>query len=790
MTRALEWLLGLEHIRLERDAPLLLRWESSIEAWIVFVFGLLAAVAIAATYRAERLSRARRVALATIRCGIVALVVIMLCRPALVLQRNKIESSHVALVLDASLSMATQDAAAPAPTPSGKTSRLQAVQDVLLAEDATALRRLLELNAIQLYTFAGSAESSAFAGSADALPGLAEAIRATRADGVSTDLARAIEHVIEKGQGRRLAAVVLASDGRATQPTSLKDAIELAAGRQVPIYPVRVGSQDPVPDVEVGPLRAQDGVFVNDLLAVEAQLSARGLTQPTSVRVNLIEDKTGNIVAFENITVEPSAPAAVVELRTKLTRGGSARFRVEAVGLPDEHNMENNVDRVDVTILEGGLRVLYVEGYPRYEYRYLKNALLREPTLQLSAYLLEADEQFVQEGAEAIRRFPDTPEELGRFDLILFGDVDPRGGWLTAAQMNMLLDFVGHEGGGFGLIAGERAAPHRFLGTPLERLLPVAIDPGFQGRYDAALTTGFDPRLTPEGRRNRLLRFTADREANVGLLDSLPELFWIARTLGPKPGASVLLEHPTLRTLSGSMPVVVTGRYGAGKLFFQATDDTWRWRRHTGELLHDTYWIHVVRELMRDSRGSPDRRFVLRTDRRTYPYGVSVRAEVQLFDPQLLGEHQDRVEITASEREGERELPVAKFDALRISPQSNVFEGIYVPPRPGGFSIEAGGIAPLPGERSASVLFRVDRPDVETRRPEADHETLGRIAAATGGRVLDLSDLTEGLAGIRDRSVQIPDDVVETLWDSKLVWWIFLLMISMEWGLRKAFGLL
>ena len=132
----------------------------------------------------------------------------------------------------------------------------------------------------------------------------------------------------------------------------------------------------------------------------------------------------------------------------------------------------------------------------------------------------------------------------------------------------------------------------------------------------------------------------------------------------------------------------------------------------------------------------------------------------------------------------------ARFEVHRISPQSSIFESAYVPPHPGGFSLEASDIPPRPGDRTASVLVRVERPDLEARRPEADHDALQRIAAATGGQVLELDRLDAEFAAIRDRSVQIPDDVIETLWDSKLILVLFVLMISTEWGLRKAFGLL
>ncbi len=802
--RLIEWLLDLQNIRLGRDAPLLLRWERSIPAWALFAGALLVLAWIVWVYRRERTTTARRLCLAALRGGVIALVAAVLCRPSLVLQRNRIETSHIALLVDTSQSMAAREREPDADTPPDSNlttpmqpvplatlpSRLERIQKGMLDDDAAALRKLLLHNGVQLYAFSASVEPVGAAGGSQSLGTLVQAVNDLRAEGVSTDLARAVQQVIEKTQGRRLAAIVLASDGRATQPGNLKDALDLAAGRQVPIYPLRVGSPEPIRDLEVGPLSAQDGVFVNDILAIEAQLTSRGLTEPTSVRVDLLDDRNGGLVATENVVLDPTTGSTRVELRTKAARGGVARYRVEARALPGEQNVENNVDRIDATVLEGGLRVLFVEGYPRYEYRYLKNALLREATIQVSALLLEADEQFIQEGAEPIRRFPDTPEELGRFDVVLFGDVDPRSGWLTAAQMNMLLDFVGNEGGGFGLIAGERGAPHRFRGTPLERLIPVSVDPGFVGRYDAPLTGGFQPRLTADGRRSRVLRFAADRETNAALFETLPEWYWFARTLGPKPGASVLLEHPTARTATGPMPLTVTGRYGAGRLFFQASDESWRWRRHTGELLHDSYWVHVARELMRDRRGASDRRYILRTDRRTYAYGGAVRAQIEVLDPQLLNQHPEQIELTLSERAGSGAEPaVARFDAARISPQSNIFEAAYVPPRPGGYAVEASGVARVSTEHATSVLIRVDRPDLEGRRPEADHETLERIAAATGGRVLELDQLAEGFAAIRDRSVQIPDDLVEPLWDSKLVLAIFALMISLEWGLRKAFGL-
>jgi len=258
------------------------------------------------------------------------------------------------------------------------------------------------------------------------------------------------------------------------------------------------------------------------------------------------------------------------------------------------------------------------------------------------------------------------------------------------------------------------------------------------------------------------------------------------------------------------MPLMVLARYGAGRVFFQATDDTWRWRRFrvgatpAGELLHDMYWVQIARMLAPARRIAQDPRFTVRTDRRSYPFGGRVRVEVEVFDSQLLGQVTDALHLVLTDVTGpvsEQGTPpraddrqagfvMTRFDAGRRSPESPIFEAALTPARPGRYMIHVEDFPPPPGERAAGASLRVDRPDVETRRPEADHETLQQIAESTGGRVFELDELESGFAEIKDRRAQIPDDIVEPLSDSKLVLLLFVLIISVEWSLRKGFGLL
>jgi hypothetical protein len=821
----IEWLFDLERIRFGEDAPLLLRWANPIEAWMLFCVALAAGAWIVVVYHREATGVGRRVGLASLRCAVVALVVAILCQPVLVLQRNRVEPSYVVLAVDTSQSMSWSDvyedpelaqsvlsgAGLASAADLDGMSRLELVRRALLGADAAPLRSVLARNGLQVIAFDAATEVRGLYRSTDTatLADMAAALQALTADGSTTDVARAIGESIEKSQGRRLAAVILATDGQSTQPTSLKDALDLAGGRQIPVFPIRFGSPRRPRDVELTLVRAPDTVFVNDVLVVQATVDASGLSEPTEVEVRLVDEGHGATVATEAATLTPAdsdagpAGAQTILLRFRPAQTGRLRLRVEVPPLANEWITENNAESIEVGVIDDRIRVLYVDGYPRYEYRYLKNALLREPTVDLSVLLLQADDRFVQEGTVPIRRCPDSLEELSRFDVVLFGDVDPGGVWLGDAQMEMLTKFVGEQGGGFGLIAGEQAAPQRFADTVLEKLIPVELDPTYIGRYEGNLQTGFALRLTRDGRQSRVFQLAADPQESAQLVSALPEMYWLARTLGAKPGATVLAEHATQQTLAGLygsrpalLPVIVTGRYGAGKLFFQATDDTWRWRRGNGEFFHDAYWVQVVRELMPDAHAGRDRRLSIRTDQRIYDFAAPVHTTVEFFDPELLTEQGDTVRVAPAASDGLAIADLEPFEAHRLGPDANRFEGTFVPPQPGRYVLtlpdvrnRSGGVGST-AEPVTSAWIRVRRPAPEMRRIEADHAALERIASATGGHVVDLDELEAEFARIRDRSVQIPDDVTEPLWDSKLAFILFIFLICTEWGLRKASGLL
>ena len=373
----LEWLLGLDNIRLERDAPLLLKWGVELPAWVLVCLAIIALTWIVGIYRRERAPLSRKIVPAVLRAGLIALIVAVLCQPSLVLEQNRTEPSHVALLVDTSQSMATRDAYADVelaesmirgagldtPEELSSWSRLDLVQAALLSNNAAALANLLERNGTRLCSFAATIEPRAFAGSPDALPTLVEQLQQLEPDGRQTDLAGALRRTIEEAPGRRLAAILLASDGQLTEPAGLSGVIELARGRKVPAFRSEWARRsDRSTSSSVRSALRIPSLSTTSLPSTRT-LSAYGIVEATPVTLRLIDDRSGAVVASQEVTLDPDATAQGVELRFKPTRTGQFRYRVEADKLPLERTVANNAALVDLTVVDDHLRVLYVDGF-------------------------------------------------------------------------------------------------------------------------------------------------------------------------------------------------------------------------------------------------------------------------------------------------------------------------------------------------------------------------------------------------------------------------------------------
>src|SRR5205085_10212902 len=272
------------------------------------------------------------------------------------------------------------------------------------------------------------------------------------------------------------------------------------------------------------------------------------------------------------------------------------------------------------------IKVLYVEGYARYEYRFVKTLLERESdrdkrnkTIDLKVLLLDADSEYASEDKSALADFP-TRDELNAYDVIVLGDVDPKDPKVGEKNLQHVAAFVKERGGGFLMIAGARYSPHAYRDSPLRDILPIQVTSAVQPEGD--YTNGYCPELTAVGRFHPIFRFSPDEAGNTAIWNHLPEIYWWSEGYRVQPAAEVLLMHPkrpaadARRTAAGESghPLMVQQFVGAGRSMFFGFDESWRWRFRENELHFNQFWIQTVRYLARSRLGRID----LRVDRQTF----------------------------------------------------------------------------------------------------------------------------------------------------------------------------
>lgn len=797
MTRLLEWLLSLEHIRLARDAPLSLRLASPPAPWMLAAGVVLVVLLVSLAYRMERVGKVTRWVLAFCRLSAILVVMGLASRPVLVLSRNHVAPSVVAVALDRSASMATADETA------DETSKAAGARSTRWASalraasgDAGVVAQLAKTHEVGVWSFAESALPIATARGSASRAAIESQVASDHPSGAASDLASALSAILDAARGRRLAGVVLLSDGRQTSATAIDPVLTEAAERHVPVHVIALGSTEPRRDVALQGVTCESEAILRDLVAVQARLNVTGYDRPTPVVLELRDEAGNSLLAKARVDLNPAPAANDVELRFRPTRAGMMTLRLTVLPAEQDDDPSNNEARTMVRVHDRKLRVLYVESEPRFEYRYLKNTILRESTFESSILLLSAAQNFAQEGTHPIRRFPVSPEELNAYHVIILGDVDPRGDWIGPDALRLLTDFVSVRGGGLCFIAGERAMPFKLHNTALEKLLPIRIDPQFFGRYDAPLSEAFTPQLTAVGQRHRLFRFGsltaatdassaagADSSDSSHAIAELPGWYWNARVAGAAPGAEVLAAHPTVMAGDEPMPLAVLGRYGNGRVFYLGSDDSWRWRRGRGEFAYDAFWVETIRLLARHSLLGPEQRWRLETERREVELGSPVRFRLTSLDAAATAE---RVMVQIRDAGDE---PIETTALERLAPDSTIYAAEWFPPRAGSYSAVAqtsdeGAEGSVPG-----VTFGAQPSDAERRDPTADYAMLREIAQRTGGKLWRPGDSAKIAAALPDRSVLVPDDVTEPLWDTRLALLLFVLPISLEWIIRKTKGL-
>ena len=757
-------LLGVDSIPAASEG-VQLGFEHPLPPW-----GWALAIAASATlawlaYRRLSGPVAARAALASIRGCFLMLLVVLLAAPELVLPRERVERDRVALLIDRSESLLVTDAIADA----------SGVRETREAQLRTALSQSVE----SIAEIGGGHDLFWLGFHADAFPLPVDATvpEASLGEptGTRTRLARALGAALDAAEGRPLAAIVVASDGRSA------DAIDRGLLRRLEdsgaaVFAIPLGSAEPLGDLAIAEVEAPTQAFVDDEIPILVTLASSGAPPRGPVEVRLVDEATSDELASR--TIDPSRIGEAVVLTTRSDEAGSRRWRVEVDAGEADLLAANDRRGFEIGLIDRPLRVLYIDGYPRWEYRYLKNLLVREDSIESSVMLLSADRDFAQEGNLPLARLPRSPEEFAAYDLVVLGDVP--AGFFSPEQLEMLRELVSSRGAGLLLLAGPRYAPRAWAGTPLEEMLP------FSGPLSLP-TIDRDVSMRPSllAAREGLLGgpSAADETSGWPIEVSDPEARWAklrwAQEIDPerlKPAAETIAE-----TIEGD-PLLVRMRYGAGQVVYLATDETWRWRYGRGETLQERFWIPLLRLLGRDAIASSGEAISLRVSPGRIAMGERATIELELSDARAI-----EIDLPAAavkierngESEGERSLPRTAVGLHAAAWEPSV-TGLH------RIELTEPDLVRLAGGRVFAEV-EVVRPDDEWRRPESDHATLSEIASATGGGMVEPT--AEGLRSlperIPDRSVIVPIPIRESIWASPLALGLAVVLLGVEWVGRR-----
>jgi hypothetical protein len=726
---------------------------------------------------------------------------------------------------------------APLPLPAGPT-RLELAHALLTRKGADWLDRLLNEKQVRVHLLtvdevtrelaADLREPAAAERAREELAKLPELLMADEAGkltasrrlGNESRLGDGVKEVLRRFKGGSLAAVIMVTDGVTTAGDELPKAAREAARDGVPLYLIGMGDPRQSPDLALSTLEVEDVVTKGDRLVFQARLTARGSVPPGQVPVVLYEKVGDKLIerARPWVTPDPSGNPVPVTVTHTPTEAGEKVFVLEVPAVEGEKERENNrLERAVLVTEPRPVRVLFIEGRPRYDFRFAKVLFEREAeagggrAVEFRTVLLDASPGWAatDKSAEPLKlrkgELP-TRTELFEFDVVVLGDFDPKQTLRSPNEaLRDLADFVRTEGKGLLVLAGEHFNPAAFADTPLADVLPVVPSdaPPRRTPDDHPITDGYRPRLTPIGQRHPLFRFAPDDAESARVWSRLPPLLWYAKGYTRKLTATVLAAHPD-RPAEGEFageahPLVLQQFVGAGRVLFVGFDETWRWRfrvdedRDRAATPFNSFWVQAVRGLARSRvervRLKLDKQTAYRRDER-----VVVSAEFPADAPDPGPNTAVRVLVQRSPLPGAPTAGGTETQTLALARVEGAPVPTYraaLPRTPEGvyrFVLTDPGVPGEPPRAEAKVL----PPPSELDQLEMNAADLSAAATVSNGGFYTLASADRVLDDLKNLD-RIPLNQAGPplpLWNQPATFGLLLALLAAEWLLRKRERLL
>jgi uncharacterized membrane protein len=735
--------------------------------WLLVLFVLLAALGLAILLRARARSahpdqsavggtagtKITRLALIwSLEVATAAVLLTLLWQPALVVTELEPRQNIIAVLVDDSRSMSQKDNGSP---------REEQAAQALRSGVLTRLQRNFQT---RLYTFDST------------LKRIPDPDHIGPAAAPATHIGASLKQLVTQMEGLPLGAVVLLSDGDDNSGGVDRDAINALRSHRIPVHTVGFGAEQVPDDIEVDDVVVPTRALAGSRLSATVKFKQRGYAgRRSSLEVG---DGT-QVLSSREITLAADGHVQTENLMFNIGPAGAKALRFSVAPVAAEANRANNTLRRLVNVEPQPRRVLYFEGEPRWEYKFIRRAAEDDPMIQIVSMLRTTENKIYRQGVQSPEElaggFPTRAQDLFEYDALIIGSVD--AGYFNPAQQQLIHDFVDRRGGGLLLLGGRQSlADGVWGGSQVAPVLPVILP-------EARDTFHRDPAtvsLTTAGMDSVITRLVDDSANNVERWKKLPYLMDYQDPGKPKPGATVLAE---MHEGKHAMPLLVTENYGRGRTAVLATGGTWRWQMSLplGDKSHDLFWQQLLRWLVSGTRGR-------------------VIASVPIVT--LLDD--SHVEVTAEVRDKEYHPAADAHVTARVIGPGGLTASLEltpVPGRPGHF--QADWAAPAPGlyvadltaqrgaEEIGSDAVTFERQDgiAESFHTGQNRALLQELATSTGGRYIKPSELAGLAADIPYSRAGVSVRQTKELWNMPVVFLLILLLRAGEWLVRRKWGL-
>lgn len=696
------------------------------------------------------ISRTRSTVIWLAETLLIALVLFMLWHPAISVARLRPQQNVVAVLVDHSRSMGIADNGKP---------RLQEAEDLLNNQLYPDLAKKFQ---VRMYEFGRDAAR------------IDDAHRLV-ADDNATRIGDSLKHIASEAGTMPLGAIVVMTDGGDNTGGIDRDTIAQLKQLHVPVHTIGFGPDHFAKDVEIVDVATPARALAQSRLRARVAIRQHGYA---GQKAKLIVREDNHAIAEQQILLKPDAEQS----ETVVFNAGAAgahTFQIGVEALAGEENAQNNMVVRLINVATRKMRILYVEGEPRWEYKFIRRAVEDDPSIELAAMLRTTQNKtYVQGFGDKDRLlqdgFPNKAEDLDKYDGLIIGSVEAN--YFTPAQQDLIRDFADKRGGGVLFLAGRYAlSDGSYAKTPMAEMMPLRLPNEKTWSRDFATAS-----LTEAGKESPICRIEEDRDANVARWSKMPQIANYAVMGDPKPGAVVLMNV----AVAGHRPspLLAVQNYGRGRVAVFATAGSWRWKmlQDHNDKTHSMFWSQLMRWMVTETPGQ----VLSSTPHQVLSDDTHVPLRVNVRDKNFDTVSGATVQTSVARPDGGTDVVELKPDPL----EPGTYTGDYTADKTGTYVAMTNAKQGTTDFGQDAVTFRREDGVAENFGAAQNKDLLEKLSSDTGGNYYTPSNSKRlsGEVAVSEAGINAHDNL--DLWDMPALFLLVILIRGGEWLLRRKWG--